>query len=37
MERRCHLQAQGLTFEMLLENVAQWLDVEPQEVLRASK
>jgi chromosomal replication initiation ATPase DnaA len=37
MERRCHLQAHGVTFEMLVENEAQWLDVEPPEVLRAGK
>ena len=37
MERRYHLQAQGATFDMLAEKEAQWLDVEPQELLRAGK
>ena len=37
LERHCQLRARGVTFEMLVENVARWLNVEPQEVLRAGK
>ena len=37
LERHYQLRARGVTFEMRVENVAQWLNVEPQEVLRAGK
>jgi len=37
MARRCRLQAQGVTFEMLVKKVAQWVGVEPLELLRAGK
>jgi hypothetical protein len=33
----CQLRARGVTFEMLVGNVARWINVEPQEVLRAGK
>jgi hypothetical protein len=35
MDRRYQLQARGFTFEMLVEKVAQWMEVEPEEALRA--
>ncbi len=37
MNRCYRLRARGFTFEMLVEKVAQWLEVEPVEVLRAGK
>jgi hypothetical protein len=37
MDRCYQLQARGFTFEMLVEKVAQWLEIEPEEVLRAGK
>jgi hypothetical protein len=37
MDLRYQLKASGFTFEMLVEKLAQWLGIEPEEALRAGK